>query len=207
MSDLVFCRHAESEFNKRSVINADPAIANPLSPEGREQARRLRGLLVGEKFDLCVTSGLERAQETAAIVWEGRTAPTLMIAQLNEPAAGVFEGGPVDAYDDWFTKHGLGERHPSGGESQLDALARFIGAFRTLCGRSEGSILVVAHALPLAWLREGLCLSENAGRGVKIAFKEPGVALATPYPYSRREVSDSAKALQAWLDRSSRTTP
>jgi probable phosphoglycerate mutase len=60
---FVLVRHAESVWNadERWQGQADP----PLSPRGREQARRLAEALADERFDAIVTSDLRRAFATA----------------------------------------------------------------------------------------------------------------------------------------------
>lgn len=66
--ELWLVRHAES------LGNLDGSDADtPLSPRGREQAAALAARLVGEVFDLALSSPLLRARETAAIALSGRT--------------------------------------------------------------------------------------------------------------------------------------
>jgi broad specificity phosphatase PhoE len=149
---------------------------------------------------MCFTSGLERARQTAAIAIGERQIHLVELADLNEPAAGEFERGPVSVYNDWVVEKGYWAPNP-GGESQVDALHRFLRAFRTVLGSSEDQILVVAHGLPIAWLREGIRPSNDRNADPQINFKDPGVELATRYSFERTEVESGVDALTSWLDR------
>jgi broad specificity phosphatase PhoE len=195
---LVFVRHAESEFNAHGLINADPAIANPLSPRGIEQAARLRAQLRAVSIDACFTSQLLRTRQTAGVALSGRSVPIIQLPDLNEPAAGRFEGGPVDTYDSWVIANGYWERSP-GGESQVQALYRYIRAFRSIVNSPGERLLVVAHALPIAWLKEGLRAGNDGAIDLGINFEEPGVEMTTPYPFTREQVVSAADALAVWL--------
>jgi broad specificity phosphatase PhoE len=144
---LVLCRHAESTLNVSAVVNGDPRAPSPLTRRGREQAvslgRRLRKLRVG----LCVTSEFERARATARIA-VGERVPTLILGELNDPRLGSFEGAPLGTYLEWLRAHDSRAR-PPGGESQIDAVARYCAAFELLIGRPEDVIAVVCHSLPV----------------------------------------------------------
>lgn len=144
-------RHGQSENNVSRVVNADPERSSPLTRRGRSQARALGRRLVGEPVEVCATSQLARAKETAAIALAGRGIPFVELEQFNEPRAGRFEGTPVDDYDRWFTDRGLGASE-NGIESQLAALRRYVDGFEALLTRAEPTVLLVAHTLPLAWL-------------------------------------------------------
>lgn len=155
MGTIIFARHAESQANAAGLINADPRVRNPLSHRGIEQARRLSEALRDVPIDVCFTSQLLRAKQTAEIVMTGRGVDVIELPELNEPAAGDFEGGPVDTYNDWVVTRGYWAPNP-GGESQVDALRRFMRAYWTILIHPSDWILIVAHALPIGWLREGI---------------------------------------------------
>lgn len=184
METIVFARHAESEFNARGIINADPAIRNPLSPRGIEQAARLRAQLREVFIDACFTSELLRARQTAEVALSDRGVPIIELPDLNEPAAGEFEGGPVDTYNNWVVANDYWVPNP-GGESQVQALHRYVRAFRAIVDHPGQRVLIVAHALPIAWLKEGLRARHDGAIDVGINFKDPGIDLATPYLFTR----------------------
>ncbi|MBA3691056.1 MAG: histidine phosphatase family protein [Actinobacteria bacterium] len=91
MERLILVRHAESVFNVRGVLNADPSVPGGLTQRGREQARRLGRLLAEERIDLCVTTAFERTRETADVAFAGRDIPRLVLRELDDPPNGDFE--------------------------------------------------------------------------------------------------------------------
>jgi broad specificity phosphatase PhoE len=194
---IIFARHAESESNARGMINGDPAIENPLSPRGLEQAARLRSELRGVSFDACFTTELLRTRRTAEVALSGRSVRIMELSDLNEPAAGEFEGGPVDTYNDWVVANGYWAANP-GGESQVQALRRYVRAFHLMLDHGEQA-LVVAHALPIAWLREGIRARRDGVVDLRINVGDPGVDLATPQLFTRKEVARAADMLMMWL--------
>jgi len=176
MKHLLLVRHGESEYNARGLINADPKGMSPLTTVGREQAERLRLLLEADRLDLCVTSEIPRAIETADIALAGRHIPRIELAELNDPRAGSLEGATVSEYVRHLRENGRHAPNPGGGESQMDALRRYIAAYRWVADRPEAEILVVAHGLPLAWVRAAL--GEN-GHRPEVDFEHPGIAFAS----------------------------
>jgi len=71
---VILARHGESERSVEGLTNGDPAVRVGLTATGREEARRLGVELRDDPIDLCVTSEFGRAQETADLALEGRTA-------------------------------------------------------------------------------------------------------------------------------------
>lgn len=134
---------------------------------------------------------------------KGRGAIVIELPELNEPAAGDFEGGSVGTYNDWVVMKGYWTPNP-GGESQVDALHRYLRAFRVILDHPAERILVVAHALPIAWLREGVRASVEGAADPGINFQDPGVELAAPYSFSGDQVAEAVRALTSWLAESSR---
>jgi broad specificity phosphatase PhoE len=178
MRELLLTRHAESEFNASGRINADPQIPCALTERGKKQAAALEVLLDKEQIDLCVTSQHERAIATADAALDGRGIPRLVLADLNEPNAGILEGGLASTYDERLRSEGLGSPNPGGGESQLDALRRYVRAYRTLLQRDERIQLVVAHGMPIRWLRSPAAPFDDSTDELSVGFSRPGVAFA-----------------------------
>jgi probable phosphoglycerate mutase len=174
MRQLLLTRHAESEYNAALRINADPLVASPLTALGRAQAGVLAEFLADEPIDLCVTSEIPRARETADIVLRGRDVARATLPDLNDPRAGTLEGGPVSDYVAWLRENGPHEPNPGGGESQMDALRRYVRAYRWIGARPDAVILVIAHGLPVAWLRAALSATETP----TVDFEHPAVELA-----------------------------
>jgi probable phosphoglycerate mutase len=83
-------RHGKTEWNAMHKLQGRTDI--PLSEEGRQMAE-----YAGEKykdihFDVCYSSPLIRARETAEIVLRGRAVPIITDDRLVEMSFGVYEG-------------------------------------------------------------------------------------------------------------------
>jgi broad specificity phosphatase PhoE len=198
--ELLLTRHAESEFNASGRVNADPRIPCALTDRGEGQAAALHELLAGEPIDLCVTSEHQRALQTADIALAGRGIPRLVVSDLNEPLAGALEGGTASAYDERLTREGPSSPNP-GGESQLDALRRYVHAYRTLARRDESTILIVAHSLPIGWLRSAAAAINGSDDALGVDFAKPGIDFAgAPDRYSSRGLARAVAVLERYLD-------
>ena len=192
MDQLIVSRHGESEYSARAEVNGDPRLPNGLTPKGREQARRLGELLAHEPIDLCVTTEFPRTQETADLALAGRDIPRLVVADLNDPAAGAFEGKELAEYRAWAHSHGPEDDPPGGGESRADAVRRYARGFSSVLERPESVVLVVGHSLPIAYVLA-------AARG-----REPAAAMGlVPYAEVQRlssaELEAAIGCLEAWV--------
>jgi len=150
---LLAARHGESELSAKALVNGDPGVACPLTEVGRTQARALGTALADERIDLCVVTEFERVRETAEIALAGRDIPFLVVPELNDPRYGEFEGGSIVAYREWVWARGPLDA-PAGGEHRGDLAGRYGRGLRILADRPEDTILLVAHSLPLAYLRD-----------------------------------------------------
>ena len=117
------------------------------------QARALGTALADERIDLCVVTEFERVRETAEIALAGRDMPFLVVPELNDPRYGEFEGGSIVAYREWAWARGPLDA-PAGGEHRGEIAGRYARGLRILADRPEDTILLVAHSLPLAYLRD-----------------------------------------------------
>ena len=153
MRRLLAARHGESELSAKALVNGDPGVACPLTEVGRTQARALGTALADERIDLCVVTEFERVRETAEIALAGRDIPFLVVPELNDPRYGEFEGGSIVAYREWVWARGPLDA-PAGGEHRGDLAGRYGRGLRILADRPEDTILLVAHSLPLAYLRD-----------------------------------------------------
>lgn len=147
---LYVVRHAESVLGAKNIVNGDPSVENPLTERGRGQAGEVAVTLAGVDLELCVTTGFRRTQETAEVILEGRNVPCRVIAELNDPRQGAYEGKPFPEYAEWMDGSGLTDPIPGGGESQLDCVARYAQGWRAAATAAEGPVLVVAHAFPIS---------------------------------------------------------
>jgi len=152
---LILARHGESDYSARGLLNGDPALPCPLTPAGREQARRLGECLRAEPVDLAVTSAFERTKETADIALAGRSVPRLVVPELNDHAAGAFEGRRLADYLVWAHRSPPDACIPGAAESRVDAVRRFARGYRLLLDRPEATIVAILHSLPISYLVSG----------------------------------------------------
>ena len=194
MERAVLVRHGESAFSVRGAVSSDPLGDCPLTAAGRQQARRLGQELVSEPVDVCITSAFPRTHETADLVLEGRDVPRVVVAELNDPRAGVFEGGPLERYKQWARAHGPLDEPPGGGESRAAIVARYAHGFLRVLERPEANVLVVIHSLPIAYARA-------AAEG-----RDPATAMdLVPYCEAHRmsadELTAAVERLERWAER------
>ena len=191
MERAILVRHGESDFSARELVNGEIGVACPLTPRGVEQARTLAADLADEEIDLCVTSALERARETAAIALAGRPVPQLVFPELNDPRYGRFEGGPLADYLRWAHAHGSADEPGEGGESRAAIARRYSAGFRKVLERPERTVLVVTHSLPISYALMALSGQDPARRVDLVAYAEP-------YPLSSDELELAVARLEAW---------
>lgn len=192
MERLILARHAESEYSLRGLLNGDPAVGVGLTERGEAEARRLGRELAREPLELGVHTGFPRTRATLELALAGREVPTVEEPRLADPRAGSFEGLTLDEYRAWAWNQGSRIEAPGGGESRLGIVQRYSDAFRALLDRPERTILVVLHALPIAYLllaRDGDPPRPQMGIGVE---------LARPYPFTRAELERALGVLAAW---------
>jgi len=187
----ILVRHAESENGARGVVNGDPAAAIGLTEAGRRQAHRLADLLVLERIGLCVMSEFARAHETARLVLGGRDVPRLVVPELNDVRYGAFEGGPFEDYRAWAGTHGALDEPPGDGESRVAVTRRFVAGYRTVLGRPEPAVLVVAHGLPIRYV-----LDASSGAHPTPVVEQ--VPYAEPHHLTRAQLEAAVKLLEDW---------
>lgn len=191
MKSAILVRHGESVFSARGLVNGLIDVRCPLSERGVAQARALAAELAGERIDLCATSELARTRETADIVVAGRDVPRVVLAELNDPLYGRYEGGPLASYLEWALASDSAAEPPGGGEPRRAIVARYAAAFRTLLARPESGVLVVTHSLPIAYVLLAVAGGEPAPR-------VPLVEHATPHRFTAEELGRAVDRLEAW---------
>ena len=190
MRRLLAARHGESELSAKALVNGDPGVACPLTELGRAQAQALGTALADERIDLCAVTEFERVRETAEIALTGREVPLLVLPELNDPRYGEFEGGSIVAYREWAWARGPLDA-PEGGEHRGELAGRYSRGFRALSDRPEDTILVVAHSLPLAYLRD-------AAAGTAPRSRMDMVDYAQVLRLEAAEVERAVCVLDAW---------
>jgi probable phosphoglycerate mutase len=122
-----------------------------LGAVGREQAARLARRFANENIAAVHSSPLERAQETArpiaeALGKEVETAEAIVEIEFGSWSGKTFDELANDpAWSAWNSARGV--NGPPGGESMLEAQARFIAHLETMRGRHSGSsVVLVSHS-------------------------------------------------------------
>ncbi|WP_124098712.1 histidine phosphatase family protein [Ruminococcus sp. Marseille-P6503] len=87
---LYIMRHGITSWNERHKMQGRTDI--PLNDRGREMARKAREEYSNIHFDVCYSSPLIRALETAEIVLENRNVPIITDDRLIEMSFGEYEG-------------------------------------------------------------------------------------------------------------------
>ena len=87
---LYIMRHGKTDWNARHKLQGRTDI--PLNDEGRKMAGNAAAECRDIPFDLCYSSPLIRARETAEIVLRGRDIPIFTDDRLVEMSFGEYEG-------------------------------------------------------------------------------------------------------------------
>jgi broad specificity phosphatase PhoE len=149
MKHLYFARHGVSEMNQKNFWSGD--INTPLAPEGHEQAKRAgdQAKATGLKFDLIISSPLDRAYDTAKHIAESVQYPveSILVNELfKERHLGRLEGTPRKYFVAlrYITNEASVDKY--GAEPFADLQKRAEKALAYLHTLPEESILVVAHS-------------------------------------------------------------
>ena len=188
MRKLVLARHGESEFSAVERLNGDASVTVNLTAVGREQAREL-GRSAGP-VDLAVHTEFSRTRETAELAWPG--VPLLEVPDLNEFRFGRFEGTRwAEGFEAWVRTSAPDEGAPGGGESRVAAVARFVRGYRTILGRPEKRIALVAHGAPVRYVL--LALDRKPPARV-LEGVEPG----RPFAVEAGPLAEALDELERW---------
>lgn len=143
---ITLVRHGRSTANGAGIWQGQQE--SPLSDEGQEQARLVAKRLAGRRFDLVVSSDLERARQTATAL----DRPFETDPEWREMDLGGWEGRPFDEvsrlHPDLLQAIRRGEAIAFGGtgETVADFERRTKAVFDRLAERvGEGSVLVFTH--------------------------------------------------------------
>jgi broad specificity phosphatase PhoE len=160
MTVVHLIRHAS--YDQLGRVLAGRTEGHALNATGRAEAARLAEVLAERKLAAVVSSPMQRARETAAIIAASHRLAVLEIAGLNEIDFGEWTGMTFEALRDapgWAAFNTFRSTAPiPGGETMLAAQARAVAAVAGLAARfpeaevaavSHGDIVkaVVAHAL------------------------------------------------------------
>ncbi len=87
---LYILRHGKTDWNNELRLQGRTDV--PLNDEGREMAEVAREEYKDVHFDICYSSPLQRAKETAEILLRGRNVPIITDDRLMEMSFGDYEG-------------------------------------------------------------------------------------------------------------------
>ena len=174
----------------RQVLNGDPTVPVGLTARGEEQARAL-GAATGA-VDVAFHTSFERTRRTAELAWPG--APLVPLAELDEIRFGSWEGTSWDdGYAEWVRAAPPDEACPGGGESRTAAVRRYVRGYRTLLGRPEETIAVVAHGAPVRYL---LLAAADATPSALLEHVPP----AEPFRVEAGALERAVEVLERWLE-------
>jgi alpha-ribazole phosphatase len=190
MERIILVRHALAASNRDGLCSFAPP-GEGLTPEGVEQARRLRTLLETERIELGFATELRRTQETLELALEGRDVPMIVVPELNEIHFGSYDGGLLDLYREWAWAEQPTIEAPGGGESRAAAAARYARGLRIVLDREERVALVVGHALFARYVLD-------AAAGLPPAARMTPVEHATPFRLDAADVERAVRLLEEW---------
>ncbi len=152
--ELYILRHGTTEWNQKHLLQGWTDI--PLDEHGIQLARELGEEMQDIHFDLCYTSPLLRAKETARLALNNRDIPIIQDDRIKEMCFGKYEGMDVARsnpnIEDWLRRAISTEmevyRTPEDGESPEDVIKRTGDFLNELLHRSDYEnkrILVSTH--------------------------------------------------------------
>ena len=138
---LYVVRHGESVHNRDRISSGQ---VNPeLTKKGKEQASITKAKLANVHFDDVYSSDLQRAADTAAIIYGSPVPPEHQLIGLRERNMGIFDG---KSYDLWQAselaahhhiqklneKQKFHHKHHASIESHAEVSKRFIGTLASI---------------------------------------------------------------------------
>ena len=148
---LYITRHGQTDWNKEERLQGHTDI--PLNENGKEMAKAAGIRYSDIKFDVCYSSPLLRAKETAELILEGSDIQIITADRLKEMCFGEYEGVRGYFKDPNFPLSNL-FRHPEeyvpiGGSESFESLkertSSFIEEVLIPDMNAGKTILVVAH--------------------------------------------------------------
>jgi len=187
---IVLTRHAHSTLNDAHRVNGDPNVPVPLTATGRAQAEMLGLQLAQIPIELCVHTRFGRTQETADEVLRGRSVPRLEEPLLDDIDVGDLEGATLDEYREWKSDRTRADSFP-GGESLDDAARRYARAYEGLLERSEQTLLVICHEIPVRYTLNAAAGSDD------LDGPAHSIPNATPYLFDEDALARAAARIRS----------
>ncbi len=148
---LYIIRHGKTDWNAEYRLQGRTDIS--LNDDGRKMAMMAAKKYAHINFDVCYSSPLARAQETAKLLLSGRNVPIITDERLIEMCFGEFEGQKeIFKHPDWsiykFFKDPANYVAENGAESMEDLFSRTGEFLNTVVRKDldEGKdVLIVGH--------------------------------------------------------------
>lgn len=140
---LYIVRHGQTDWNAKGVLQGNTDI--PLNQMGKAQAERIRKELENISIDICISSPLKRAYETAEIIY-GQGKPIITDSRLEERELGSLEGKDAILYDaKMYWNYSLNSSN-EGVECIQDLFKRTTEFYNDLKDKyMNDTVLIVAH--------------------------------------------------------------
>ena len=150
MTKLILVRHGSTSWTKEKRYQGHSNI--PLSKEGIGQAKKIADRLKKERIDICYTSKLKRAVQTAQEIVKFHKLKPIKQAELNERSYGKWEGLTEEEVKKKYLndyKNYEKERYksrPTQGQSFFDLRQR-VGPFikKLVEQNKDKAVLIVSH--------------------------------------------------------------
>jgi len=141
MTEICLVRHGQTDWNFSGIIQGREDI--PLNIVGKEQARQSAQFLSKEKWDIIISSPLNRAVETAKAIAEfTKLDEILEDERFIERDFGQASGKKVSDY-----RHKYNTDEIKNIESKNELMTRTFSALEDVAKNNEGKrILIVAHS-------------------------------------------------------------
>lgn len=140
---LYVVRHGQTDWNAKRVMQGNTDI--PLNQVGIEQAMNIQKSLQNEIIDICISSPLKRAYETASIICNDMVNIDTD-KRLEERELGELEGKTVDLYNSQLYWNYSLNSNDQGVERVQDLLLRVTTFYNDLRKKyNDETILIVAH--------------------------------------------------------------
>ncbi|MBB4080342.1 putative phosphoglycerate mutase [Lewinella aquimaris] len=165
---IYIVRHGETDYNLNGIVQGS-GVDSSLNETGREQARHFHDKYKNEGFELVITSGLRRTQETVqgfiddGIPWEVHPEITEMSWGEHEGKSGTPESiAEFNAIKRGWSEGAIDGR-VGGGESARELSTRLQRFIDHLPDRPESKILICSHGRAMCGLVT-LLLGEHISR-------------------------------------------
>jgi broad specificity phosphatase PhoE len=146
--------------------------------------------LAGVPIEVCVHTRFGRTKDTADEALRGRNVPRVEEPLLDDIDVGELEGATLEEYRAWKRDHTRKDSFP-GGESLDDAAQRYARAFERLLERSEQTLLVVCHEIPVRYAVNAAAGSDD------LDGPEHSIPNAAPYLFDEPALARAAVRIRS----------